>query len=102
MLRDYASNYTQGNLTSTLTIAANAQSIYVYAILISNTADGAGATVTIADTTSSPTTIIPIRFAHREFVKIDIPFIADKGLQLSANLSGANFEVTVFYSNIGA
>ena len=105
MFRAYASNYTQSDLASTLTVAANAQSIYVYAILLTNTGinnNSAGITVTIADTTSAADTIIRIRFALKEFVNLDIPFIADKGLQLSASSAGNDLEVTVFHSNVGA
>ena len=96
---EFAPRLTTGNLGSDLVIISNAQSASIRGFSISNTKT-TQRTVTVRTTESSPTTISTYELGARESFVMDIPFLADKGLQFLSVSS--EVEVVVFHTNIGA
>jgi len=93
---------TATNLSTTPLTLQSSEPIKIYSICISTAAGGAGGgtgettTVTSAD---GNTTIFTTILSGRVFFNIDIPFIADAGLRITA--SGDDTQVTVTHSHPG-
>ncbi len=97
----FASTFTHATLAAAATVPANLAggSINVYGIVLSNT-DGTARDFTITD--NDGTSIVVIGVAAQNTITIDIPFLADNGLTISASVADAAATVTVFHSQPGA
>ncbi len=97
----FASTFTHATLATAATVPANLAggSINVYGIVLSNI-DGTARDFTIAD--NDGTSIAVVAVAAQETVVIDVPFLADNGLTISADVADAAATVTVFHSQPGA
>lgn len=103
MAGDFASVITQNDVSSTRVVAANGQSINVHGMVFSNTHASNTETIRVQTTDGNDTNLMELSFAARETTIVDIHFLADKGLQITAvGSNGANIEFTVFHSQVGA
>ena len=101
-MREFAPRFTQGNMGATVTVAASGASIDVYGVVVANT--GSTDRTVVFTTTDSPTSdVLFVRAEAEATVVVEIPFLADRGLDVALDTStDNNVQVTVFHSNVGA
>jgi hypothetical protein len=95
----FAKTFSHGDLSSTLTVAASGETIYVYGIAIASIAGG----LAVIEQTDG-TEIAHVRVTATSTVVIDIPFLADKGLIIRMETPPAADDswATAFHSQTGA
>ena len=84
--------------TTTFTIE-NGNPIKVYGIYVSNGGDSQNVAITLRDNDSNTIHIYEVDASAN--IQLDVPFMADNGLEIVSGTSDAEISVTVFHSNAG-
>jgi len=90
----FASRYTTGTLGTTLTIL-NGLPVRVFGVVIGNAVAGA---VTVSLKEADGTVIASFTLVQDSSFYFNTPFLADKGLTITAGSPSASIRVTVFHS----
>jgi hypothetical protein len=92
----FAGSRTHVNLGATRTIKAT-RGLHIYGIVIAN---DTGSTDSVTFTDASGSTLLVVRLLTATTMVVNIPWLADNGLLVSAGTPSASMFVTVFHSSL--
>lgn len=100
MATEFATRLTHFIVGTSATQIANGDPVYVFGYTIANAGGTNNIEVTLRTAETSPTTISIIELDTTDVLSFDIPFIADKGIEVLASTDD-EINFTIFHSNAG-